>query len=423
MAERKVEVMVDEVLFRRAAARAADLGQDLGRILVYGLAGWVGSWGVRTVTHTVRSGESLGGIAKIYYGDAKKATVIAIYNDIKNPSMIHAGQTLIVPEPTNIPTVPAPEPLPKGESPFIFGLHDRGGEYLMAWANHKGWVLCTEELGRNPANWGSRSYADLADGGFGVIARLNHGYREQGTLPRSEYYHDFAVRCGNFVERSNGCHIWIIGNEPNLAVERPGGPANGEPVTPDKYVSAFSECREEIRRRPGHDTDQVVMAAVGPWNVQTTYPGNLSGDWVVYFQNILEGLDGALDGIAIHTYARDADPANLSSDARMDAPFQHRRKMFRTYVDFAEAIPLGLGNLPLYLTETNQNIAWANTSTGWIQEAYAEISRWNDNPLNQKIRCALLYRWEKHDMWYLKGKNRALDDFREALQHDYRWRD
>jgi len=423
MADRRVEVSLDEVLLRRAAARAADLGQDLGQIMGYGLASWIGSWGVRTVGHTVQAGDSLSGIAKMYYGDPRKALVIAVYNDIKDTRQLHIGQTLTIPEPTNTPVLPAPEPLGKGESPYIFGLHDRGGEHLMAWANRKGWILCTEEVGRDSANWSSRSYADLADGGYGVIVRLNHGYHEQGTLPRSEYYDDFAERCGNYVERSKGCHIWIIGNEPNLAAERPGGPANGEPITPAKYVRAFGACREEIRRRPGHDADQVVMAAVGPWNVQTTYPGNLNGDWIIYFQDILGGLAGAVDGIAIHTYARDSDPASLASDARMDPPFQNRRKAFRTYIDFAEAIPLELRHLPLYLTETNQNTAWPNASTGWIQEAYGEIARWNDNPLNQKIRCMLLYRWDKQDMWYLKGKNRALDDFRDAMRNDYRWRD
>jgi hypothetical protein len=421
MAERRVEIALDEVLFRRAAARAVDLGQDFGQILANGVSTWVGTWGLRTASHTVQSGETLGSIAKEYYGDSQKAAVIAAYNDVKGPGLIHIGQTLIVPEPTNLRPPPAPEPLPRGESPYIFGIHDRGAEYLMSWASRKGWVLCTEELGCDAKSWASRSYADLADGGYGVLVRLNHGYHEEGTLPRSEYYRAFAARCGNFVERSKGCHIWIIGNEINLAWERPGGPANGEPITPEKYASVFGMCRQEIRRRPGHATDQVITAAVGPWNVQTTYPGNPTGDWIAYFRDLLQGLSRELDGIAIHTYARDPDPSNLLSDARMDAPFEHRRKMFRTYVDFMEAIPSDLRNLPVYLTETNQNIAWVNASTGWIQEAYAELNRWNGAPGHQKIRCMLLYRWEKHDMWYLKGKSKVLDDFRDALQHDYRW--
>jgi len=282
-------------------------------------------------------------------------------------------------------------------------------------------VLCTEELGADRNDWGSRSYSDLADNGYGVIVRLNHGYYEAGTLPRSDHYEDFAIRCGNFVERSSGCHIWIIGNEMNLAGERPGGPENGEWITPERYATAFKVCRREIRRRSGHEQDQIVSGAVGPWNIQTSYPANPSGDWVTYFQDILKALEGELGGIAIHTYARDPDPANITSELRMDPPFDHRRKMFRTYMDFMEAIPQSLRYLPVYLTETNQNVPWANVNSGWVQEAYAEINRWNSDPTHQKIRCILLYRWETYDQWQIRQKAEVINDFRAALRHEYRW--
>ena len=417
MAERKIEISLDEYLSRRLKARAADLGQDLPQVIHQELAGWLGEWGLRFATHIIRPGETLSAIAARYYQDSSKATVIAAYNDIANPNLLHVGQTLRIPEAGPL------EPLPKGESPYIFGLHDQGGEHYMGWAGRKGWVLCTEELGADSNDWGTKSYDDLAEKGYGVLVRLNHGYREQGTLPRSDRYEDFAKRCGNFVEKSEGCHIWIIGNETNLAAERPGGPENGEVITPEKYVAAFRACRGEILKRPGHGKDQVVVAAVGPWNSQTCYPGNPNGDWIVYFEDILEGLQGHLDGIAIHTYGRDADPANILSEQRMDPPFEHRRKMFRTYVDFVEAIPRSLRHLPVYLTESNQNAAWANVNNGWIQAAYAEINRWNSDPTHQIVRCMILYRWEKHrgDIWDIRGKSEVINDFRAALHHEYRW--
>ena len=419
MTERKIQFTLDEQLARRIAARAADQGQDVAAIIRQELTAWLGSWGLRTVTHIVRPGETLGVIAQRYYRDASKYTVIAAFNGLTDTNTIRVGQELLIPE------AGATEPLPKGESPYIFGLHDRGGEHYMGWAGRKGWVLVTEELGADRNDWSGRAYADLADKGYGVIVRLNHGYHQAGTLPRSERYADFAVRCGNFVERSTGCHIWVIANEPNLAVERPGGPDNGEIITPTQYAQAFLLCRQEIRRRPGHEQDQVVTAAVGPWNNQTTYASNHLGDWVVYLRDMLSALKGAVDGIAIHTYARDPDPANIVSEQRMDAPFGHRRKMFRTYVDFMEAIPTALRQLPVYLTETNQNEEWADVNQGWVQEAYAEINRWNSDATRQKIRCMLLYRWEKHaaDKWWIQDKSEVINDFRGALQHEYRWYD
>jgi nucleoid-associated protein YgaU len=49
--------------------------------------------------HTVKSGETLGGIAKQYYGNATKYTVIfkANTNILKNPDVIHPGQELVIP--------------------------------------------------------------------------------------------------------------------------------------------------------------------------------------------------------------------------------------------------------------------------------------------------------------------------------------
>jgi hypothetical protein len=215
----------------------------------------------------------------------------------------------------------------------------------------------------------------------------------------------------------------VIANEPNLAVERPGGPENGEVITPARYAAAFRACRRSIRSRAGHETDQVVMAAVGPWNIQTIYPENPSGDWIVYFRQILDQLETDVDGIALHTYGRDADPQMIASEATMAPPYHNRRSMFRTYQDFMGAIPAGLRGLPVYITETNQNIAWEDANRGWVREAYAEINRWNSDPGHQKVRCLILYRWERHtgDIWYMTGKNQVITDFRAALQNDHRW--
>jgi nucleoid-associated protein YgaU len=49
--------------------------------------------------HTVASGETLGKIAKHYYGDAMKyKDIFAANSDIlKNPDLIHPGQELIIP--------------------------------------------------------------------------------------------------------------------------------------------------------------------------------------------------------------------------------------------------------------------------------------------------------------------------------------
>ena len=108
------------------------------------------------------------------------------------------------------------------DSPYLYGLHDPGGEHVMADQGILGWILFTEELGNDPTDKRGGDYSQWADRGFGIIARLNNGYEPRGTIPLSSRYADFAERCANFVRGSRGCHIWIIGNEMNFAVERPG---------------------------------------------------------------------------------------------------------------------------------------------------------------------------------------------------------
>jgi len=314
-----------------------------------------------------------------------------------------------------------PEPYP----PYIFGMHDRGAEHLMLDKERRGWVLITEALGSDPGNHAGSNYTDLTQKGLGVIVRLNHGYGEAGTIPHSSRYDDFARRCGNFVQASAGCHIWVIGNEMNLANERPGGPS-GQVITPELYAACFQKCRAAIRNRPGRQDDQVVPGAVGPWNAQTKYPGNQRGDWVKYFADILALLGDGVDGLALHTYTHGQEPHLIFDDTTMSPPFENHHWHFRAYRDFLAAVPAGLRNRPVYITETDQYGAWRNENTGWVRNAYKEIDDWNQHPANQPIQALVLFRWmvanpndPQQVGWAIENKPGVQDDFRQAMNNAY----
>jgi len=383
-------------------------------------------------------------------------------------------------------------PRPMFDSPFIFGLHDPGGEWIMAEAGRRGWILFTEEVGSDPNNLSGADYRPYSDQDFGVIVRINHGYGSAGTIPLPSRYAEFARRVANFVAASPGCRIWIIGNEMNHSQEWPeasrlqpsapslsptiapspdvtfiagneGGsatkPAVGpthdpfgrssptrfsaltpqpatptgvlnaavrsgrQPILPTDYVRCFQLCRDAIRALPGHSDDLVVVGAVAPWNAELTYPGNPTGDWIVYFTDILNGLGAnGLDGIALHTYTHGSDPALITDRSTMNPPFQNRYFNFQAYRNFMDAVPATMRSLPVFITETDQDVPWLDANNGWVRAAYSEINRWNQQPGAQQIRCLLLYRWRRYDQWYIEGKNGVIDDFRMALANDYRWK-
>ena len=355
------------------------------------------------------------------------------------------------------------------DSPFIFGIHEPGGEQEMLAAGKPGWILFTEAVGHDPDDRSGVDYTAYSDRGFGVIARVNHGYEPDGTLPHSSQYEPFVRRVASFVATSRGCRTWVIGNEMNYAIERPGvkvdwsrhtsvrsGPPEnadplrrglavrftaqpdlsreirttrgamvspGEVITPELYARCFRLCREAIHRLLGHEDDLVIVGAVAPWNTQTIYPGNANGDWVQYFLDILTLLGPAnCDGFALHAYTNGADPVLITSPTKFGSPFQNRHLEFRTYSDFMTAVPASMRHLPVFLTEIGQALPWVDQNSGWVQAAYAEIDTWNRQPGNQQIRAAILYRWPRIDKWHIAGKTGVEDDFRQALSNDYRWR-
>ena len=304
----------------------------------------------------------------------------------------------------------------------IFGLHEPGGEWLMEEKEKQGWILFTHGLGRDPNDTNGHDYRQWTERGFGVIARLNHGYGAAGTLPLPQFYDAFAMRVRNFVANSPGCHIWVIGNEMNHGQERP----EGQIITPDRYAACYKKCWDQIHNLPDREHDQVAIGAVAPWNNTTAYPGNESGDWIKYYTDIVHAIGEfgcPIDAITLHTYTHGHDPALVTNEQKMNPPFQDRHYNFRSYRDFLEATPPELRHVPVYITETDEDQPWENANRGWVQSAYKEIDDWNSTPGHQQIRTLVLYRWPKHDKWYIEGKGGVHDDFSAAMENDYVWRE
>ena len=83
------------------------------------------------------------------------------------------------------------------DSPYLYGIHEPGGEQYMADAGVRGWILFTEAIGADPNDTGGKNFGAWADQGFGILVRLNHSYSPDGTIPPASRYGDFARRCAN----------------------------------------------------------------------------------------------------------------------------------------------------------------------------------------------------------------------------------
>ena len=101
----KPTVEIDECLYQRSQARATQEGKTLTTVIEAYLRSWLSpepeSEGtitrIRDTKYVVRPGDTLALIALRMYSDAKHYTLIAAYNDITDPEVIHIGQSLRIP--------------------------------------------------------------------------------------------------------------------------------------------------------------------------------------------------------------------------------------------------------------------------------------------------------------------------------------
>jgi hypothetical protein len=315
--------------------------------------------------------------------------------------------------------MPAIPPTPDQFPQTIYGIHDVEGTNFLQQANCSGWLVHSVDVHNDPP----ADYTALVNARCRVIVRLNNGYGSTGTIPVPSGYDTFAQQCANWVAGSKGAKIFIIGNEMNISTERP----NGQPILPANYATCFLKCRAAIQARAGFANANVIPGATGPYNIETNYPANPSGDWVKYFQDILTALQGQCDGIAIHCYSRGQNSADATNQDKFGAPYQNNFRGFLAYQNFMNAIPAIMKKLPVYITETqpiiNDAPNWLNANNGWVTAAFSEINRWNSIPSNQPIQALALVRWlNDKPPWSFSAKSQVLDDFHNAIAQNFQLR-
>jgi hypothetical protein len=354
-----------------------------------------------------------------------------------------------------------------GESPYLYGIFDGGdptpadaSEYLghISSGGGPGWVTVTVSVGANTNNTSGMDYRFLSNPGHTVICRINHAYFPGGTIPLTNKYDDFAIRCASFVSNSLGCSIWTIGNELNISGEWPFDTnRNVAPfVTPASYALCFRKVYNAIKAV--HPNDKVLPQAPacfsGPFGAGTNtltlgtntffYPYEANPlTWVQYLNQMLTAITTTgpnprpPDGIALHVSSRGYTCSAIHSTAKFGNGLYNSFYVYQDWVNLG--IPASLYSLPLYATECNGYYFWKgghpeapldHYEPGWMQEVYAEISRYNQAAIatgKPVFRCFNMYQWpEGYDGWNINGssdyfKEDILADLDVAVARHYTW--
>ncbi|GMU21914.1 MAG: hypothetical protein AMXMBFR13_20020 [Phycisphaerae bacterium] len=333
------------------------------------------------------------------------------------------------------------------ESPYIYGIHDHDTgqqEWLtrMASGGVTGWVTATVGIGHNPGDMGGGDFSWISNQGHTVITRLNNGYGDDGTIPVSAQYANFAQRCANYVAASSGCNLWIIGNETNLANEWPKVNGWRSYISPQSYATCFRQCYNAIKAvRPNAKVIcQALAPFAGPYPAGGDHDANPLG-WTAYMNQMLTAINssGGIDGIAVHINSRGYTYADVHSTAKVNGQYFS----FYVYKDWVNlGTPAALRTLPYYATECNGIYYWkgghpecnnpfnpsCSYQTDWLDWIYAEINAWNqaNAATGQGIyHCVNMYRWCSWcDGWNIDGspqKGQILADLDSAVAQKYKW--
>ena len=171
------------------------------------------------IYHTVRAEDTVESIAAVYEVDPE--TLYNEWNDLEEPSPLHEGQLLVVPDGTGdeiVWTAPEPES-PVGTASYSYGVCSgvtftgpgANGWFVLPTGSPRvsGWYFRDP---RNPGHIGLDSTCRMGDplyasdngvvsiagwnGGYGILVEVNHG---NGFITRYGHLSDILVGCGQAV--------------------------------------------------------------------------------------------------------------------------------------------------------------------------------------------------------------------------------
>lgn len=193
------------------------------------------------------------------------------------------------------------------------------------------------------------------------------------------------------------CHIWVIGNEPNIYMsEESQWPARKIP--PEDYAAIYATVRQAI-----HDTanasplgeHKVLLAPVSPGG-EIAGVRWMSGD--EYLRRVMEALNPEeIDGYAVHAYGGGVSDFHQGYSSQMNIIFRRA------------------ANAPVYMTEWNRYASPGMpeeeaAAAQFCRDAFADVASWNASSENDIVAMTwFVYdhtpQWAGYSIehWYYDG--------------------
>ncbi|MGB9588421.1 MAG: glycosyl hydrolase, partial [Armatimonadota bacterium] len=203
-----------------------------------------------------------------------------------------------------------------------------------------------------------------------IITRIDYKWGEVLPAPSRPDYATWGQSIVSAINQlADWCHIWIIGNEPNLTLEANGWPDSK--IQPSDYAAVYRNVRNYIRAnaRVGAAGPHIVLIA-GPSPGPAMDVRWMSG--TEYLDAVLANIPPSeVDGVAIHAYAGDIN--TFRNDYRSQLQVIDNR---------------GCGSKPVWITEFNRRVSNDNDeqySASFVRQAFDDVAQWNGTVGNHNI--------------------------------------
>lgn len=289
----------------------------------------------------------------------------------------------------------------KADSGYLYGIHwwgydpgqpiGDGPAILLDCPTYGGWDLETI-LTHGGDGWSASHflplYQELATNrNMSMVTRIDYQWGETVPSPTNPVSSDWRSNVLAVVNSlRQHCHIWIIGNEPNIVGEGNNWPDSH--VTPDGYAAVYRSVRNYIHERalPSPLGPHIVLVApASPGGVIAGVRWMAGDTWL---SQVLDNIPAdEIDGFGLHAYGGTVSGFHSSYTATLNM------------IDSR-----GFKDRPVYLTEWNRystpdNAAAEAAAAAFCRGALADINTWNQDITHHNIVGTMWFVYPAGGQW------------------------